>query len=296
MDPKTIGILAALGCAASWAMGAVLFKKVGEQLSSPAMTLVKGFISAALLGLALLVAGYTPVGKDDMILLVVSGVLGIAIGDTLFFAALKELAPHTLIMLLTGGQVLTVVLAVIFLGEKPAPLSWGGIALIILGIFVVVRSNLSAEKKSSPLRGIILGALSTVCMSVSILLTKEPLRTTSDLQVTFIRMVAGAVTMLFISLFTGQAKNWWQPFRTRGLLPQFFLSVAVVTFGAFWLQFVAVKRLDVAIASTLTSVEPLFVLPLGLFFLRDKVTLTALAGSVLAVSGIACICFSTAGR
>src|SRR3954471_9103965 len=237
MDPKTIGILAALGCAASWAMGAVLFKKVGEQLSSPAMALVKGFISAALLGLALLVAGYTPVGKDNMILLVVSGVLGIAIGDTLFFAALKELAPHTLIMLLTGGQVLTVVLAVIFLGEKPAPLSWGGIALIILGIFVVVRSNLSAEKKSSPLRGIILGALSTVCMSVSILLTKEPLRTTSDLEVTFIRMVAGAVTMLFISLFTGQAKNWWQPFRTRCLLPQFFLSVAVVTFGAFWLQF-----------------------------------------------------------
>jgi drug/metabolite transporter (DMT)-like permease len=108
-------------------------------------------------------------------------------------------------------------------------------------------------------------------------------------------MVAGAVTMLIISLFTGQAKNWWEPFRTSGLLLQFFMSVAVVTFGAFWLQFVAFKRLDLAIASTLTSVEPLFVLPLGLIFLRDKVTATALAGSILAVAGIALICFSSTG-
>jgi drug/metabolite transporter (DMT)-like permease len=293
MDPKTIGILAALGCAASWAMGAVLFKKVGEQLSSPAMTLVKGFISAALLGLALLLVGYAPVSTNTLLLLVLSGILGIAIGDTLFFAALKELTPHTLIMLLTGGQVLTVLLAVVFLGEKPSPFAWLGIALIISGIFIVVRANLSGERKRSPLRCIILGGLSTVCMSVSFLLTKGPLRTTSDLEVTFIRMVAGAVTMLIISLFTGQAKNWWQPFRASGLLVQFFLSVAVVTFGAFWLQFVAFKRLDLAIASTLTSVEPIFVLPLGLIFLREKVTLTALAGSILAVAGIALICFST---
>src|ERR1044071_3358577 len=102
MDSNSIGILAALGSAASWALGAVLFKQVGEKLSSPAMTLVKSFISAALLGLVLLVIGYTKVPPNALGLLVLSGVLGIAIGDTLFFAALKELTPHTLIMLLTG--------------------------------------------------------------------------------------------------------------------------------------------------------------------------------------------------
>ena len=297
MDPKTVGILAALGCAASWAMGAVLFKKVGERLSSPAMTLVKAFISAALLGLALLFVGYARVSDEALYLLVASGVLGIAIGDTLFFAALKELTPHTLIMLLTGGQVLTVLLAVAFLGERPPPLAWLGIAMVISGIFIVVRSNLSGEKKRSPLRGIILGSLSTVCMSVSYIITEKPIHSkimpVSAMEAAFIRMTAGAVTMLIISLFTGQAKNWWQPFRASGLLVQFFLSVAVVTFGAFWLNFVAFKHLAYSIANTLTSVEPLFVLPLGLIFLRDKVTLPALAGSILAVAGIAFICLST---
>ena len=113
------------------------------------------------------------------------------------------------------------------------------------------------------------------------------------MQATFIRMLAGAVTMLIICLFTGQARNWWQPFRQSGLLGQFFLSVAMITFGGFWLSFVAFKQLDdVSIASTLMSVEPLFVLPLGVIFLREKVTLRAVLGSVVAVAGIALICFS----
>jgi drug/metabolite transporter (DMT)-like permease len=256
------------------------------------MTLVKSFMSAALLGVVLLLIGFTNFSSHALVLLIVSGVLGIAFGDTLFFAALKELTPHTLIMLLTGGQVLTVLMAVAFLGEKPTPTAWLGIALVISGIFLVVRANLSGEKKKSPLKGIILGGLSVACMSTSYVIAKKPLdEPGSAMEATFIRMVAGGITMLVIFLFTGQAKNWWQPFRNSGLLGQFFLSVAMITFGGFWLTFVAFKQLDVSIASTLTSVEPLFVLPLGLIFLREKVTLTAVAGSIVAVTGIALICF-----
>jgi drug/metabolite transporter (DMT)-like permease len=291
MDPKTIGILAALGSAASWALGAVVFKKLGDQLSSPAMTLVKSFMSAVLLGIVLLLVGWTNFSRDALVLLIASGVLGIAFGDTLFFAALKELTPHTLIMLLTSGQVLTILMAVVFLGDKPTVTAWVGMALVISGIFLVVRANLSGEKKKSPLKGIILGGLSVICMSTSYVIAKKPLdEPGSAMEATFIRMVAGGITMLIIFLFTGQAKNWWQPFRNSGLLGQFFLSVAMITFGGFWLTFVAFKQLDVSIASTLTSVEPLFVLPMGLIFLREKVTVTAVVGSVVAVAGIALIC------
>ena len=268
-----------------------MFKKLGDQLSSPAMTLVKSFMSAALLGIVLSLIGFTKFSNNALMLLIASGVLGIAFGDTLFFAALKELMPHTLIMLLTGGQVLTILLAVVFLGDKPTPTAWAGMALVISGIFLVVRANLSAEKKKSPLKGIVLGGLSVACMSTSYVIAKKPLdEPGSAMEATFIRMVAGGITMLIIFLFTGQAKNWWQPFRNSGLLGQFFLSVAMITFGGFWLTFVAFKQLNVSIASTLTSVEPLFVLPLGLIFLREKVTVTAVAGSIVAVTGIALIC------
>src|SRR5258708_4778738 len=127
MESKTIGILAALGSAASWAMCAILFKKLSEQLSSPGMALVKSFISAAILGAVLLVVGFEKIPREPLLWLIVSGMVGIALGDTLFFAALKELSPQTLIVLMTSGQVLTVLLAVLFLGETPSLKTWIGI-------------------------------------------------------------------------------------------------------------------------------------------------------------------------
>ena len=53
MDPKWIGIIAALGSAASWAIGAILFKRLGESLQSSAMTLAKQIVSVMLLAAAL---------------------------------------------------------------------------------------------------------------------------------------------------------------------------------------------------------------------------------------------------
>ncbi len=290
MDTKTIGILAALGSAASWAMGAVLFKKLGDQLSSPGMALVKSFISAALLGSVLLVIGFGELPTEALMWLVISGALGIALGDTFFFAALKELSPHALIVLLTSGQMLTVLLAVLFLGEHPTFATWVGIGLITTGITVVLSAHLSTERKASQLKGMVLGAISVVCMSVSLVLAKKGVGEISAMQATFVRMLAAGFTLLLLSAFRGRSREWLAPFRNPGLFRQFCASVCVVTFGGFWLSLLAVKHLQVAVANTLNSVEPVFVLPLAAYFLKEKVTLTAVTGTGITVAGISLIC------
>jgi drug/metabolite transporter (DMT)-like permease len=292
MTSKTIGIAAALGSAAAWALGAILFKRLGEQLSSPGMALVKSFLSAALLGTVLLVVGFDKVGTEALLWLGLSGAVGIALGDTFFFAALKQLSPHTLIMLLTSGQILTVLLAVVFLGEAPTLKTWLGIGLVVAGITVVLWAKLSGERQASQLRGVVLGILSVVCMSVSMVIAKKGLAEISAMQGLFIRMLAAGLTMLLLSTFQWRAGDWLAPFRQSGLLWQFFASVCVITFGGFWLSLLAVKHLDVSIANTLNSAEPLFVLPLGVCFLREKITLAALTGSVVAVAGISLLCMS----
>jgi drug/metabolite transporter (DMT)-like permease len=292
MTSKTIGIAAALGSAACWALGAILFKRLGEQLSSPGMALVKSFLSAALLGAVLLLVGFDKVSTEALLWLGLSGAVGIALGDTFFFAALKQLSPHTLIMLLTSGQILTVLLAVLFLGEAPTLKTWLGIGLVVAGITVVLWAKLSGDRQASQLRGIALGILSVVCMSVSMVIAKKGLAEISAMQGLFIRMLAAGLTMLLLSTFQWRAGDWLAPFRQSGLLWQFFASVCVITFGGFWLSLLAIKHLDVSIANTLNSAEPLFVLPLGVCFLREKITLAALTGSVVAVAGISLLCMS----
>src|SRR5450830_1420406 len=110
LDDRIVGMAAALGSAASWAVGSVLFKMLGDKLQPIPLTFAKGVVGAIMLGLALIFVGPRSIEVLPLLLLTLSGSLGIAIGDTFFFMALRNLGAHTIVVLLTLGQVLTVLL------------------------------------------------------------------------------------------------------------------------------------------------------------------------------------------
>ena len=78
--------LAALGSAASWALGTVLWRKIGEDISAYSMNLGKGVIGCLYLALVFLVIGLEPISIRDFFFLGISGLLGITLGDTFFFS------------------------------------------------------------------------------------------------------------------------------------------------------------------------------------------------------------------
>ena len=80
--------------ACSWALGAILWRRLGEQLSSFSMNLSKTVFGTIFLGVVLLFVGLESVSARSIVFLALSGVLGIAIGDTFFFLALMRLGPR----------------------------------------------------------------------------------------------------------------------------------------------------------------------------------------------------------
>lgn len=290
MTTSAIGIAAALGSAASWALGAILFKRIGESMSPLAMTLVKSAVSVVFLGVALAFLGFSSVTSHNLWLMIASGLVGIAVGDTLFFAALQHLGPQTLVVLMMVGQVFTALLALVFLGERPSAAAWGGIACVLVGVTIVLWANLSGPRQPSRARGIVLGMLSVVCMSVSVIMAKEGLQTASAMQGTFVRMAAGAVGLALFGLFTRRLGAWAGSFREARLAGSFLVAVCVVTFGGFWLSLVAIKNLTVAVANTLISLEPVFVLPLAAIVLKEKITPLQIVGTLAAVAGVIVLC------
>ena len=289
---KAVGIFAALASSLSWAVGAVLLKTVGDGLSSLAMTLVKGAISLVLLAVVLALSGLTPMGRESLALLAVSGLLGIAVSDTCFFEALKSLGPLPLVLLMPLGQVLTVVFAVLFLGERPTPAAWAGIVLVISGVGVVLGADLSGTNRTAGLRGIAFGLVSLLGMAAATIVAKKALADVSAMQATFVRMAAGTLGIFILGGATGRLGAWMNPFSELRVATRFFVAVCVVTFGGFWLSLLAIKNLDVATANTLIAAEPVFVLPLAAVFLRQKITAGAAAGTSAAVVGIVLLCRS----
>lgn len=298
MTSPAIGIAAALGSAASWALGAILFKRIGESMSPLAMTLAKAVVSVIFLGLALLFLGISRIAPRELGMLVASGLVGIAVGDTLFFAALQHLGPQTLVVLMMVGQVITALLALLFLGERPSPKAWVGIACVIVGVAIVLWANLSGERQRSRGRGIVLGLLSVACMAVSVIFAKQGLEGGANvgetmqqtMQGTCVRMLAGAVGIALFGLFTGKMGGWFAEGKNARLAGSFLFAVCVVTFGGFWLSLLAIRHVDVAIANTLNSLEPVFVLPMAAILLKEKITPLQIVGTLTALAGVIVLC------
>lgn len=294
MDQRLIGVAAALISAASWALGSILFKRLGDRLPASALTLAKGAVGTTILGLLVLCVGSAPVDGRSMLMLVLSGVLGIAVGDTLFFKALGNLGAHAVVVLLTLGQVFTLLLAVIWLNERPAPLDWAGIAAIVAGVSLVLSAQVS-EGGSSRMVGIGYGMGAVICMSVATIIAKEALAVTDSVQAALIRIFAGTIGISLVLLPQRRSLLVLKPLANLKFAAFFLFSVVVITFGGFWLSLFAMKTVDVTIANTLGSTEPLFVMPLAAILLKEAIKPIAVAGTCLAVSGIVIILRPWAG-
>jgi drug/metabolite transporter (DMT)-like permease len=130
------------------------------------------------------------------------------------------------------------------------------------------------------------GARPEVSCPVAVIIAKQALDNTPALDATFVRMLAGAVGVGIWALATGQLTSGLAPLRDAQFLWKLIGAVAVVTFGGFWLSLVAIKYTSVAIANTLNSLEPVFILPLAAFILRERITLSLVLCALATVFGV----------
>jgi len=132
--------------------------------------------------------------------------------------------------------------------------------------------------------------LSVLCMSVAVVIAKKAIDSVSATQATFLRIAWGTAGLAVYGLVRSQLRTWVRPFAELELLRGTVFAVCVSTLSGFWLFHAALKLTDVSIANTLSSMEPLFVLPLAAFFLKETISRAAVAGAFITVGGLVFIC------
>jgi len=114
------GELAALGAAFLWALSAVIYAHLGQKILPLALNLSKDVIAIAFIALTLIVQGnYLPTDMNALSLgfLLLSGVLGIGLGDTFYFEALNHLGARRTLLVEALAPPLSAFIALIFLQE-----------------------------------------------------------------------------------------------------------------------------------------------------------------------------------
>lgn len=274
--------------ASSWALGAILWGKLGERLSSFSLNLAKTAIGALFLGVFLLFVGIEPIPVRSIVFLALSGILGIAVGDTFFFLALMQLGPRRASLMGSLNPVAIAVAAALFLGETPTTGAWAGILATTFGVgWVLWERSPSGSGPESGSSGIRWGLLSVLCTAGAVLLAKVGVASVPTVQAAWIRLLAGSAGLALWGASRSVLGEWVAPFRRGALLAKVAGVVAVVVFGGFWLSLVALKHLDAAVSGTLNATGPLFILPMSVVFMKEKLSVRAILGTGVAIGGVA---------
>jgi len=288
------GQLAALAAALLWAVASLAYGRLGQSASPLQLNLLKGLVAIALLGLTLLLVGQPlpATGPLPPALLALSGVLGIGIGDTAFFAALVRLGARRALLLETLAPPLAALLAWGALGEALAAAAWAGIGLTVLGVAWVIseRTPAAVIAREQAKQGIGWGLLAAAAQAGGAVLSRAALAGSalSPLWGALLRLSAG--TLLVAGLLgawqwrrSGHASRpHWSP-RFLGAIA---LTASGSTYLGIWLQQTALKLAPAGIAQTLGATSPLFVLPIAVS-LGERVSGRAVLGALVAVGGIA---------
>lgn len=285
--PIPVGEAASLGAAACFAVGLTLYRRDVTEVGAREVNLFKGVAALALFGLVLLATGARPIPADALLLLSISGILGLAVGDTFIFRTLALLGPHRTAMFGCLGPVFTSIGAWTALGEPLRGLQILGLALTLSGLAAV---EARPGGRFDP-RGIGFGLLSALCHSAGVLLSRKALATADPLPATAVRLAASTAVLALLFRLEGRLVSGLRPLlrpvRLRRLLP----AVLVGSFLGLFLLILGIQKAHPGVANTLHSATPLFTLPLGAVLLGERPGGREVAGSLAAVTGVALLFF-----
>lgn len=282
---EVIGFVAALASAASWAFCTVMFDRIGKVIPFAGITFLKGTFSIILMAfLTMFMGGFTSLTLEEGFYLALSGIIGIAIGDTLFFRSLQDLGAKVQVLYFMLGQIVTMFLSFLVLSEVLTLWQYIGALILLIGILIVTWGK--QEDHPNKRRGIIGGFLSILCFSISTIMVKIYIGHIDVVTATFYRMVFGTIVVMFVGVTSKKIVTWVSPLRDKKILALFLLNVIVLTLGGFLLSMLAIKNISVSLASILSTTEPIFVLLFAWLINKEKATRNELVGAVVTILGL----------
>ena len=293
------GEIAGLCAALTWAISSLVFSRAPAPAT--ALNLFKNIVGAVwlLLTLALFAVfgtGDRPLaavagGGTELAWLAASAILGIVVGDTCYFRSLQILGARRSLTLATLAPPMAAVLGWAVLEESPSRHAWLGIAITCVGIIWVVRDeNLrrdgAGHYPGTQASGVAFGFLAAACQALGAVLSKLGMARFAPLEASFIRLATAAACGILWGAASGRLGPWCASLRRPGLPLRLAAAATCGTYLGIWLSLVAFHRSPVAVATTLTALSPVFVLPLARVFLGFPMTPRAITGVFLAIAGV----------
>jgi len=283
--------LLALGASLSWVLSQLYGHKPALYYGSLQFNRIRMIIASILLiGMIWLTGNDWLVAADAWGWIIVSGIIGIGLGDYFLFIAMERLGPRRTGVLFAINAPVAAFLAWLLLSET---LTFNIIFAIIVGFLGIVlaviygspRANIHDWEATKPplWMGVGAGLLAALGQAAGVLCLRPVMEQGADpLQASLIRVVAAGIFLWAILLFEKKKTLLWK-------IPPLSISWHIIANGVFGLSLglaLFLKALEtgqVAKVSMLVAISPVLMLPFIWFQTKKIPAFGAWLGAILVV-------------
>lgn len=294
-DFHHFGEASALASALLWAIAVILFRITGRNVRPLSLNLFKCTLCVLLFIPTILLLGgslFPAYSLRHYALLLLSGIIGIGISDTLFFASLNRVGANLTAILLCSYSPSVIIMAAIFLGERMRLLQLIGVSLIIAAVLIISRDHeKSPVSRRDLVIGIALGLTAMFTMAGSIIIMKPVLDDSPVVWATMIRTIGALLAISLVVSVHPQRRSLLAEIK----VPQNWKAMVPASIIGSYMAFMAwmggMKYAQVSVASALNQMSTVFIFVLGVIFLKERATPARLLALAIAIGGALLITF-----
>jgi drug/metabolite transporter (DMT)-like permease len=290
-----IGEIAALATSFFFALTSIIFASAGRMVGSQVTNRIRLIFALIYLVVLNTILFREPLpfsaALSRWVWLSISGVIGLSLGDTFYFRSLISVGPRLGSLLLSLAPIFGSIIAWVFFSETLTVLQITGIVVALAGIGWVVMSH--EEPPDTPhghtQRGVFFGVLAGLGQALGLVLSKQGMfGEFSPFQANVIRMLAAVLFTWLWTFGEGKAGATVKALREQRRV------IGLIALGAFVgpllgvsASLLAVQHAEIGVASTLMALPPVILLPISYFVFKEKIGWQAVAGTILAIAGVA---------
>jgi drug/metabolite transporter (DMT)-like permease len=290
-----LGEIAALLTSLAFSVTSTLFTFAGQKVGSAVVNRTRLILAVLLLTLIhwFILGSLLPLEAEPQrwLWLGLSGIVGLVLGDTFLFQSFVWIGPRLSMLMMSLAPVIAALVAWIFLDEKLSLGQIAGIALTLAGIaWVVLERGGNRQRQSRDYtRGILFGLGAATGQALGLVLAKNGLGGDfSPISGNLIRMLTAMIVLWGITIFQRKARATFSRLTSTPRSLRFILIGAITgpVLGVS-LSLFAVQQSEVGVASTLMALPPVFLLPISYSFFKERFGWGAIAGTFVAIIGVA---------
>jgi len=284
-----MALLASLG----WAGSSVILKFLTTKVDTVTINTLRLWTGTSVLLIFVVVSGrYTALFDfqvTSLAYVVTSGILAMAIGDTVYIRSLSMLDASIAFPIAQCAFVLfSGFAAVMWLDEPYTWITVIGAVLIITGIYLIATGGRTGpiDFHSLSLAGVSVTLIAAAFWTASAIALRIGSEGLDAFVVAAIRISVSAVVLTLLTLLRSKARA----IRLRQYAASTLLlgaTAGLLTYGIAGVAFVfAIQTIGAGKSVLLTSTAPLFALPFAIIFLKERPTRWTVAGVVISILGV----------